>query len=197
MKKYIILTLITAFALLLLGKVFAGLLVTEDLKVPQINFNDGATELTILKGSEAGSFLATNGSFKVTNPVSENGFNVAALDSNVKSILLTKTTGEIVSCTLNEKPGESYLHVNDLKGTYNIVPSKIDSCEEALSKSTEISSILQDYILLEASSNNQDISNDISNVVMASFFDDMSDDEKKILFEVAKIAAIVIVGQIF
>ncbi|MFA7142337.1 MAG: hypothetical protein WC157_03485, partial [Candidatus Paceibacterota bacterium] len=97
-------------------------------------------------------------------------------------------------CTLNEKPGESYLHVNDLKGTYNIVPSKIDNCEEALSKSTAISSILNDY--MEVDTMDQNMEKHVTDAVMASFFDDMSDDEKKILFEVAKIVTIVLVGQI-
>lgn len=182
-KQYIILSLILTFALMFLGKTFAGLFVTEDMKVPGINFNGRTVEMTILKDSETGSFLAANGSFKVTNPTSKNGFNIASADSEVKSILLTRENGKVVSCALNENPGQSFLHINGLKGTYNIVPSKIEDCSKALEKSAAISSILEDC------SSDKDIA-------AASFLEDMSPAERAILLEVAKIAAFVIIGQV-
>lgn len=179
MKKYILIAF--GFSFLLASNVAcAGLLVTDDMKVPEIDFNGGKTEMTILKDSETEYFFVSKGSFTVTNPISKNGFNVASSNKEVKTILLTSEDNKVVSCALNEKPGESFLHINNLKGKYNIVPSKIEDCSKAFSSNKVFKTKFND-----------------SDVVLASFWDDMSEEQKeKLLLELGKIALIIIVGQV-
>lgn len=179
MKKYILIAFISLF-LLSSNSAFAGLLITDDMKVPGVNFNGKTTEMTILKDSEAEYFFVSKGSFTVTNPISKNGFNVASLDKEVKTILLKDASNKIVSCASNDKPGESFLHINNLKGKYDIVPSKIEDCSKAFSSNKVFKTKFND-----------------SDVVLASFWDDMSAEQKeKLLLELGKIALIMIVGQV-
>lgn len=176
MKKYILIAFISLF-LLSSQSAFAGLLVTEDMKVPGVDFNGKTTEMTILKDSEAEYFFVSKGGFSVTNP-SKNGFNVASSNNEVKTILLISEDNKVVSCALNEKPGQSYLSVSDLKGKYNIVPSTIESCEKALGYDKTFGSVMT------------------SDVVLTSFWDDMSQEQKeRLILELGKIAVIMLIGQ--
>ncbi|HOI60276.1 MAG TPA: hypothetical protein PKU93_03035 [Candidatus Pacearchaeota archaeon] len=183
MKKYILIAFISLF-LLSSNSVSAGLLITDDMKVPGVNFNGKTTEMTILKDSEAEYFFVSNGAFTVTNP-SQNGFNVASSNNEVKTILLTSEDDKVVSCALNDNPGKSYLHISDLKGKYNVVPSTIESCEKALSFNKTFATISSNKII-------------DSNIVLSSFWDDMSQEQKeKLILEIGKIAVIMLIGQAF
>ena len=170
MKKYIITTLLI-LSLLAVKIAFAGLLITKDTKIPGIDFNGRKTELIILKDSEADYFLATKGVFEVTNPTSLKGFNVATKDEEVKTLLLMSADNKVVLCEENKDPGKSFLHINNLKGKFRIVPSKIETCEKAFNL------------------------NENSQAVLASFFEDMTPEQKeKLVLELGKIALIIFIG---
>ncbi len=157
-------------SLLALKIAFAGLLITEDMKVEGIDFNGGKTQMTIKKGSSAEYFFVSQGIFEVTNIESENGFNVASKNKEVKTILLKDKNHNIISCVENENPGETVLHINHLKGKYQIIPSKKETCNQNEDKT--------------------------ANAVLTSFWDDMSSEQKQeLILELGKIALIIFIGQ--
>jgi len=129
--------------------------------------------------------------FTVTNPTSKNGFNVASSNEEVRTILLTSQDNKVISCTLNKEPGKSFLHIANLKGRYNIIPSKIEDCGKAMGLNKTFAT------RIEATSQNMNLKS-TSNIVTASFWDDMSTEQKeRLLLEISKIAVIILIGQAF
>lgn len=205
MKKYILLIAFLSLSFLSFQTASAGLLVTEDMDITDIALENSATNATILKGSETGSFFVSKGSFRVTNP---SDFKVVFPNPNVKSIFLVGEDGKIVSCEENKKPGESFLNVTNLKGTYEIVPSETETCKSLdqfpRNKFSPIVALRESEYKKLVEKLGEDVVEDAifqdnpNKIQKASFLDEMSDEDKeRILLDLGKIAAFIIIGQIF
>lgn len=123
-KKFLAISL----SLLLPVLVFAAVtdfVANSNITISGVTFGTGTADMVITNGSTAQSWSFNSGAFTVTNPGA--AFNVASLDSTVKSIQVT-SGGTTLVCSANTTPGTSYATLPTASGTYTVLPSATTAC---------------------------------------------------------------------
>lgn len=121
-------SLALVLSLLLPVLVFAAVtdfVANSNITISGVTFGAGTANMIIMNGSTAQSWSFNSGAFTVTNPGA--AFNVASLDSTVKSIQVT-SGGTTLVCAANTTPGTSYATLPTASGTYTVLPSATTAC---------------------------------------------------------------------
>jgi hypothetical protein len=123
MKKYLSISLFLLLPLLVFAAT-TDFTANGDVTVSGVTFGSGTTNMLIMSGSTAESWVFNAGAFTVTNPGT---FQVGSSDSAVKSIQISQSD-TVQACAENTTAGTSYVTVPTTAGTYTITPSSTTDC---------------------------------------------------------------------
>jgi hypothetical protein len=98
--------------------------------VSDVTFGTTTADLIIMASSSAESWSYDSGAFTVTNPDSINYFKVGSADSSVKAIRVSLGTTS-VACLKNIDPGNNYVSLPSIAGTYSVEPLNINLANSA------------------------------------------------------------------